>query len=60
MKIAEVSPILKGIADNPELGLEINEVYALIFACAVINSLPENSIKVIDAIFNLAFPELQR
>ncbi|MBA7541577.1 hypothetical protein ES705_33893 [subsurface metagenome] len=56
MKSAEVIPILEDMSRNPELALDIHQVHALIFAVAVIHSLPETQAKLIDVIFDLAYP----
>ncbi|MBA7536771.1 hypothetical protein ES705_29035 [subsurface metagenome] len=57
MKSADVIPILEDLSRNSEHALDITQVHALTFACAVIHSLPEASIKVIDVLFDLAYPE---
>ncbi|MBA7714930.1 hypothetical protein ES703_123962 [subsurface metagenome] len=57
MKSLDVIPILESLSRNPDQALDINQVHALIFAVAVIHSLPENTIRLIDSIFDLAYPE---
>ncbi len=57
MMSSDVIPILEDLSRNPEQALDSNQVHALIFATAVIHSLPENSIRLIDTIFDLAYPE---
>ncbi|MBA7533080.1 hypothetical protein ES705_25315 [subsurface metagenome] len=56
MKSVEVVPILEDLSRDPEKALDINQVHALIFAAGVIHSLPENFIKLIDAMFDLKYP----
>ena len=56
MKSAEVIPILEGMAENQDQALDINQVHALYFAVAIIHSLPDTLTRLIDAIFNLAYP----
>ena len=60
MRSADVVPILEGMAENQDQALDIHQVHALYFAVAIIRSLPENSIRLIDSIFDLAFPEPSR
>ena len=56
MKSSDVGLILEDMAENQDQSLDSNQVLALHFAIAVIHSLPENSIRLIDAIFDLAYP----
>lgn len=57
MKSADVIPILEDLSKDPKQALDIHQVHALIFAIAVIHSLPETQAKLIDLIFDLAYPE---
>ena len=57
MKAADVIPILEALAENQEHALSIDQVHALYFAVSIIRSLPDASIGIIDAIFDLAFPQ---
>jgi hypothetical protein len=57
MKAVDVIPILEDLSRDPEKALDINQVHALICAVAIIRSLPENSIRLIDAMLDLAYPE---
>lgn len=57
MKSTEAITILEAMAADPELALDISQMHALFFAAGIIRSLPASSIGVIDAIFDLAFPE---
>ena len=54
---AEAITILEALAADPEQALDIDQVHALYFAVGVIRSLPAGALGVIDAIFNLGFPE---
>ncbi|MBA7530841.1 hypothetical protein ES705_23052 [subsurface metagenome] len=53
---ADVIPILEDLSRDPEKALDINQVHALIFAVAVIHSLPKNLTRLIDAILDLKYP----
>ena len=57
MKSADVIPILESMAADQEQALGIDQVHALYFAVGIIRSLPPSSINLIDALFDLAFPE---
>ena len=57
MKSAEVIPILEDLSRNPDQALDVRQAHALIFAVAVIHSLPDNLRKFIDFVFDLYYPE---
>ncbi|NVM24120.1 MAG: hypothetical protein HWN68_20370 [Desulfobacterales bacterium] len=56
MKLPEVVHTIQAIADNPDHGLDINQVHSLYVAVAVLNSLPDDYITLLDAVLDLATP----
>ncbi len=53
MKTALVVQTLEGMADNPENGLDITRVHALLTATAIIRSLPKPLLTSMDILLDL-------
>jgi hypothetical protein len=53
MNCFEVQNTLEALATDPGRGLDLQEVHAIHFACAVIRSLPQNLKDCIDIILDL-------
>ena len=59
MQLLDVIQTIQAIADNSDLAPGINQVHALYVATAVLRSLPEDYINLLDAVLDVEPPPPQ-